>query len=67
MTAGDIYKEYLAPGRPPILDRQTLPRRGDDCIHASGGIASVAHPGRIAFPSEREECFCAWRRTARTV
>lgn len=55
-TPGEIYEEYLAPGRPAhsLIGRPT-PEEATDCIHASGGIASVAHPGRIALPfSERE-------------
>ena len=57
MAAGDIYKEYLAPGKPAhsAIGRPS-PEEAIDCIHASGGIASVAHPGRIDLPfAEREE------------
>ena len=56
-TPGEIYEEYLAPGRlaHSSVGRPT-PDQAIDCIHASGGIASVAHPGRITLPfGEREE------------
>ena len=56
-TAGEIYERYLAPGRiaHSIIGRPT-PEEAADCIHASGGIASVAHPGRITLSfGEREK------------
>ncbi len=47
-TPGEIYEEFLAPGRiaHSTIGRPT-PEEAIDCIHACGGIASVAHPGRI--------------------
>ena len=41
-TAGEIYERYLAPGRiaHSIIGRPT-PEEAADCIHASGGIASI--------------------------
>ena len=55
-TAGEIYEEYLAPGKiaHSVIGRPT-PEEAADCIHASGGIASIAHPGRITLPFEERE------------
>lgn len=55
-TAGEIYKELLAPGKiaHSVIGRPT-PEEAVDCIHACGGIASVAHPGRIELPFEERE------------
>ena len=48
LTEGDVYREYLAIGKPANsnLGRPT-PKEAVDCIHESGGIASIAHPGRM--------------------
>lgn len=59
-TPGEIYEEYLAPGRPAhsSIGRPT-PEQAIHCIHDSGGLASIAHPGRIALPfDEREALLC---------
>lgn len=51
------YEEYLAPGKPAFsaLGRPT-PKQAIECIHLSGGIASIAHPGRLTLSfSEREK------------
>ena len=55
-TAGEIYEEYLAPEKiaHSVIGRPT-PEEAADCIHASGGIASIAHPGRITLPFEERE------------
>lgn len=55
-TAGEIYEEYLAPGKVAhsTIGRPT-PEQAADCIHASGGIASVAHPGRITLDFDERE------------
>lgn len=56
MEAEKIYTELLAPGKPAHSDiGRPTPEEAVDCIHACGGIASIAHPGRIALGfSERE-------------
>ncbi len=54
---GEAYDRYLAVGRyaHSTIGRPT-PKQAIDCIHACGGVASIAHPGRIALPfSAREE------------
>ena len=56
-TPGQIYEEYLAPGKiaHSTLGRPT-PEQAIDCIHAAGGVASIAHPGRITLSfAEREK------------
>lgn len=55
-TAGEIYEEYLAPGRiaHSTIGRPT-PEQAADCIHASGGIACIAHPGRITLDFDERE------------
>lgn len=57
MTSGEIYEKFLAPGKlaHSTIGRPT-PCEAIDCIHASGGIACIAHPGRITLEfSEREK------------
>jgi hypothetical protein len=56
MNFGEIYEKFLAPGKVAhsAIGRPT-PYEAIDCIHASGGIASVAHPGRIAMRFEERE------------
>ena len=53
---GDVYERYLAPGKPANsnIGRPT-PKQAVDCIHAAGGIAVVAHPGRITLSFEERE------------
>lgn len=53
ITAGEVYVNYLAVGKPANsnIGRPT-PEEAIDCIHALGGIASIAHPGRIIMPTE---------------
>lgn len=55
-TPGEIYEEYLAPGKiaHSVVGRPT-PEQAIDCIHASGGVASIAHPGRITLGFEERE------------
>ena len=45
------YDEYLNVGKPgnSNIGRPT-PQQAIDCIHALGGIAVIAHPGRIPLP-----------------
>ena len=56
LTAGDVYREYLARGKAANsnIGRPT-PQEAIDCIHASGGFASIAHPGRIEMLSDEKE------------
>ncbi len=54
---GEAYLSHLAVGKyaHSTIGRPT-PKQAIDCIHACGGIASIAHPGRIYLPfSVREE------------
>lgn len=56
ITPGDVYREYLAIGKPANsnIGRPT-PEQAIDCIHEAGGIAVIAHPGRLELPvAERE-------------
>lgn len=54
--AGDIYRSYFDKGKPAFSAQcRPSPVRAIEVIHACGGIAVLAHPGRIALPfSERE-------------
>ncbi len=61
LAAGEVYREYLAKGKPANsnIGRPT-PEEAIDCIHAAGGFASIAHPGRIELPDdEKEKLLCA--------
>ena len=57
MPAGDVYNRYIAPGMPASsLIGRPSPWKAVECIHDCGGIACIAHPGRIEMPfSEREQ------------
>lgn len=48
ITDGEVYREYLAIGKPANsnLGRPT-PEQAIDCIHETGGVAIIAHPGRL--------------------
>ncbi len=53
----EAYLRYLGAGKPAqsSIGRPT-PKDAIECVHACGGVAIVAHPGRIfASPAEREE------------
>lgn len=56
MNANDVYRAYLARGKAANsgIGRPT-PREAIDCIHAAGGFASIAHPGRIAMDFDEKE------------
>lgn len=57
ISEGEVYREYLAIGKPANsnIGRPT-PEQAIDCIHETGGIASIAHPGRLeATGAEREK------------
>ena len=45
---GEVYARYLAIGKPANsnIGRPT-PEEAIDCIHEAGGVASIAHPGRL--------------------
>lgn len=51
---GDLYAAAFEPGRPchSLIGRPS-PQDAIDVIHASGGIAVLAHPGRIKLSAER--------------
>lgn len=53
---GEVYERYLAPGKPANsnIGRPT-PYQAIDCIHAAGGIAVIAHPGRISLDFDERE------------
>ncbi len=53
---GEIYLRYLAKGKlaNSNLGRPT-PQEAIEVIHALGGVASLAHLGRIPLPKERRE------------
>lgn len=56
LAEGEVYLRYLAVGKAANSNYgRPTPKEAIDCIHASGGIASIAHPGRITLPfAERE-------------
>lgn len=56
ISTGEVYREYLARGKAANsnIGRPT-PREAIDCIHAAGGFASIAHPGRIELPDDVKE------------
>ena len=57
ITEGEVYCAYLAKGKTAnsAIGRPT-PREAIDCIHSTGGFASIAHPGRIEMDfAEREK------------
>lgn len=46
------YDTYLNVGRPANSNiGRPSPREAIDCIHALGGVAVIAHPGRITLPA----------------
>ena len=51
---GDLYAAAFEPGKPchSLIGRPS-PQDAIDVIHASGGIAVLAHPGRIKLSAER--------------
>ena len=56
IDGGAVYREYLARGKATHsnIGRPT-PEEAIDCIHAAGGFASIAHPGRIELPDGEKE------------
>ena len=56
MQEGDVYLQYLARGKPANAPfGRPTPEEAIDCIHASGGVASIAHPGRIMMHTKKRE------------
>lgn len=55
-TDSEVYLQYLGYGKPANsgLGRPT-PKEAIDCIHACGGLAVIAHPGRITMGFEEKE------------
>ncbi len=53
----EAYLRYFAVDKPAQSNiGRPSPKQAIDCIHASGGIAVLAHPGRITLaPKEKEE------------
>ncbi len=56
ITEGEAYMQYLGRGKvaESTIGRPT-PFQAIDCIHASGGVAVLAHPGRIYMREEDQE------------
>ena len=53
---GEVYERYLAPGKPANSNiGRPSPYQAIDCIHAAGGIAVIAHPGRITLDFDERE------------
>lgn len=58
MTEGEVYMVYLNIGKPANCNYgRPSPKQAIDCIHALGGVASVAHPGRIYMDGNGREEF----------
>ena len=55
-TDSEVYMQYLGYGKPAnsLLGRPS-PKEAIECIHACGGIAVLAHPGRISMDFEERE------------
>ncbi len=56
ISDGEAYEGYLAHGKAghSLLGRPT-PKQAIDCIHETGGVACIAHPGRIFLAKEEKE------------
>ncbi len=56
MDESAAYTKYLSYGKPAYSNfGRTTPKEAVDCILQSGGIACIAHPGRIFLPHEERE------------
>jgi len=55
-TEGEVYMQYMSYGKPAKsgLGRPT-PKEAIECIHACGGFASIAHPGRMYMDLEGKD------------
>lgn len=60
-TEGEVYMQYMSYGKPANsgIGRPT-PKEAIECIHACGGFASIAHPGRIYMNFEEKEKTLRW-------
>jgi hypothetical protein len=60
ITEGEVYVRYLGRGKAAesIIGRPT-PFEAIDCIHACGGLAFLAHPGRIEIAEEAKPALVA--------
>ena len=55
-TPSEVYQEYLSRGKVAYSDiGRPTPEEAIDCIHAAGGFAVIAHPGRIRMEKEEKE------------
>ena len=53
---GDLYLAYFSAGKPCYSGAcRPAPQDALSVIHAAGGLAVLAHPGRIPLPSEERE------------
>ena len=52
----EVYREYLVRGKAAYSDiGRPTPEEAIDCIHAAGGFAVIAHPGRIRSEKSEKE------------
>lgn len=55
-TPSEVYQEYLNRGKIGYSDiGRPTPEEAIDCIHAAGGFAVIAHPGRIHLEGAEKE------------
>jgi predicted metal-dependent phosphoesterase TrpH len=55
-TPSEVYLQYLNNGKIAYSDiGRPTPEEAIDCIHAAGGFAVIAHPGRMRFSTEEKE------------
>lgn len=53
---GEVYREYLAVGKPANSNiGRPSPEQAIDVIHEAGGIAVIAHPGRLRMSREERD------------
>lgn len=59
-TVAEAFEKYLSPGMPGYVPRDSLtPEKAIGIIHASNGIASLAHLNQIKMPEDRKFEFLA--------
>ncbi len=52
----EVYREYLARGKVAYSDiGRPTPKQAIECTHACGGVAVIAHPGRIRMGKTEKE------------
>ena len=60
-TPSEVYQQYLNNGKLAYSDiGRPTPEEAIDCIHAAGGFAVIAHPGRMRFSAEGKEKLIAY-------